>query len=145
MDIQQKEYDLRKLDTEYNTLQTKNRTLDDNIKQASKSRSKALANNKELRREINSGTKEFKKMERDNEYNKGEIEKAASELRGTVKAVEDLDKKLKKLEESKESLNEEHQLLIASLVKKGLEEKNMENKIRQLGQQITEFNDRARH
>jgi uncharacterized protein YajQ (UPF0234 family) len=84
-------------------------------------------------------------MERDNEYNKGEIEKAASELRGTVKAVEDLDKKLKKLEESKESLNEEHQLLIASLVKKGLEEKNMENKIRQLGQQITEFNDRARH
>jgi len=69
-------------------------------------------------------------MEHDNTYFKGEILKADNELRGTIKAVEDLDKKLKKLEESKESLNEEHQLLIASLVKKGLEEKNMENKIR---------------
>lgn len=80
--------------------------------------------------------KEYRKKEHDVTYFKSEILKADNELRGTIKAVEDLDKKLKKLEESKESLNEEHQLLIASLVKKGLEEKNMENKIRQLGQQI---------
>lgn len=66
-------------------------------------------------------------------YFRTEIMKADNEYRGTVKAVEDLDKKLKRLEENKENLNEEHQLLIASLVKKGLEEKNMETKIRQLG------------
>jgi uncharacterized protein YajQ (UPF0234 family) len=69
-------------------------------------------------------------------YFRSEIAKTDNEFRGTVKAVEDLDKKLKRLEENKENLNEEHQLLIASLVKKGLEEKNMETKIRQLGQQI---------
>ena len=52
--------------------------------------------------------KEYRKKEHDVTYFKSEILKADNELRGTIKAVEDLDKKLKKLEESKESLNEEH-------------------------------------
>ena len=104
--------------------------MDAEIKVSATRRSSLLVTSKDLRKDINAGVKEYRKMEHDNTYFKGEIFKAENELRGTVKAVEDLDKKLKKLEESKESLNEEHQLLIASLVKKGLEEKNMENKIR---------------
>jgi len=104
---------------------------------AAKARKKHLGEQiKELKKDINGDVKEYRKKEHDVTYFKSEILKADNELRGTIKAVEDLDKKLKKLEESKESLNEEHQLLIASLVKKGLEEKNMENKIRTLGQQI---------
>jgi CII-binding regulator of phage lambda lysogenization HflD len=103
----------------------------------SKSTKKRLGEDiKELKKELNAMLKDYRKKDHDVTYFKSEILKADNELRGTIKAVEDLDKKLKKLEESKESLNEEHQLLIASLVKKGLEEKNMENKIRQLGQQI---------
>lgn len=101
----------------------------------SKSTKKRLGEDiKELKKELNAMLKDYRKKDHDVTYFKSEILKADNELRGTIKAVEDLDKKLKKLEESKESLNEEHQLLIASLVKKGLEEKNMENKIRQLGQ-----------
>jgi chromosome segregation ATPase len=91
---------------------------------------------KDLKKEINTNAKDYRKKEHDVKYFNSEILKTDNEHRGTIKAVEDLDKKLKRLEENKESLNEEHQLLIASLVKKGLEEKNMENKIRQLGQQI---------
>jgi chromosome segregation ATPase len=96
------------LETDYNTLQAENVELDAEIKVSSQRRSSLLVSSKDLRKEINAGVKEYRKMEHDNTYFKGEIFKAENELRGTVKAVEDLDKKLKKLEESKESLNEEH-------------------------------------
>ncbi len=61
-----------------------------------------------MKKESNAGVKDYRKKENDVAYFKGEIMKTDNELRGTIKAVEDLDKKLKKLEESKESLNEEH-------------------------------------
>jgi archaellum component FlaC len=73
--------------------------------------------------------KDYLKKKHETSYFQNEIGKTDNEYRGTLKAVEDLDKKLKRLEEQKESLSEEHQLLIANLVKRGLEEKGMESKI----------------
>lgn len=96
------------LENDYATLQAENVQLDAEIKVSTARRISLLVASKDLRKEINDGVKKYRKMDHDNNYFKGEIFKAENELRGTIKAVEDLDKKLKKLEESKESLNEEH-------------------------------------
>ena len=88
---------------------------------------------------IDDEKKLFKKIEYENNNLKNNVKELETQIATTQKYLDEKHKENDSLQVYKENLDEEQKIFIGQLVKKGLEEKNMQAKIMKLKSDIVQY------
>lgn len=120
--------------------------IDNEQKLLEESKKKAQEKMNHYNKRIDDEKKSFKKTEYDNNNLINNIKEIQTQLFSTNKFVDEKKKENETIQVHKKNLDEEQQIFVGQLVKKGLEEKNMQAKIMNLkrdivtqGKQVQQF------